>query len=101
MSCNRSQGFLADQDFNIKSETNANAKLGADKARELIASASRIVIMKGKKITEFDLKKNPPQEDELLPLMLGTTGNLRSPTIKRGKTLLVGFNGDKYQEILG
>ena len=57
--------------------------------------------MKGKKITVFDMKKDKPAEEELLKAMLGATGNLRSPTIKRGKTLLVGFNADQYEEVLG
>ncbi len=57
--------------------------------------------MKGKKITSFDLKKDQPSEEELLAMMLGTTGNLRAPTIQRGKTLLVGFNADQYETILG
>ncbi len=57
--------------------------------------------MKGKKITTFDMKKDPPAEEELLKHMLGATGNLRSPTIVRGKTLLVGFNQDEYDKILG
>jgi len=101
MSCNRSQGYLADQDISIKSETSASAKLGADKARELIAASTKIVVMKGKKVTEFNLKKDNPTEEELLKVMLGTTGNLRAPTIQRGKTLLVGFNADQYDNILG
>ncbi len=101
MSCKRSQGFLADQGLNIKEQTNASAKLGVDKARELIAAASKILVMKGKKVTVFDLKKDKPAEDDLLKAMLGTTGNLRSPTVQRGKTLLVGFNADIYEEILG
>lgn len=57
--------------------------------------------MKGKKINEFDLKKDKPSEEELLKLMLGTTGNLRAPTVQRGKTLLVGFNAEQYENILG
>ena len=85
----------------IKSETNASAKLGADKARELIAASTKIVVMKGKKVSVFDLKKDKPQEEDLLKVMLGTTGNLRAPTIQRGKTLLVGFNADQYDEIFG
>ncbi len=101
MSSNRAQGYLADHDIAIKSETNASAKLGADKARELIAAATKIVVMKGKKVTEFDLKKDKPAVDELLKIMLGATGNLRAPTIQRGKTLLVGFNSEQYETILG
>jgi len=57
--------------------------------------------MKGKKVTVFDLKKDKPAEEDMLKVMLGTTGNLRAPTIQRGKTLLVGFNADKFDEIFG
>jgi arsenate reductase-like glutaredoxin family protein len=57
--------------------------------------------MKGKKVTDLDMKKDKPKKDELLGLMLGTTGNLRAPTIVRGKTVLVGFNPEIYDKILG
>jgi len=33
--------------------------------------------------------------------MLGATGNLRAPTIRVGKKLLVGFNEDVYSEVFG
>ncbi len=57
--------------------------------------------MKGRKVSDFDMKKNPPAKDELLGAMLGTTGNLRAPTIVRGKTVLVGFNQEIFDELLG
>ncbi len=57
--------------------------------------------MKGKKVTTFDMKKDKPRTDDLLAVMLGTTGNLRAPTTVRGKTVLVGFNADIYDEIFG
>lgn len=57
--------------------------------------------MRGKKVAVFDMKKDQPAEKELLKVMLGATGNLRSPTIVRGKTLLVGFHQDQYEEYLG
>jgi len=85
----------------IKEETSASKKLGADKALELAKSASRIIVMKGKKVSDFDMKKNPPAKDELLAAMLGATGNLRAPTIVRGKTVLVGFNQEVFDDLLG
>ena len=85
----------------MKEETSASKKLGADKALELAKSASRIIVMKGKKITDFDMKKEPPKKAELLSVMLGATGNLRAPTIVRGKTVLVGFNQEVFDDILG
>jgi hypothetical protein len=33
--------------------------------------------------------------------MLGPTGNLRAPTLKRGKTVVVGFDAATYDALLG
>jgi hypothetical protein len=33
--------------------------------------------------------------------MLGPTGNMRAPTIRKGKTLLVGFNEEVFDELVG
>ncbi len=59
---------------------------------------TKLVVAKGKKVVEIDLKKDRPDDDELTKLMLGPTGNLRAPTMKVGKTVLVGFNEDAYSE---
>ena len=72
-----------------------------DKARELAKDASRVIVMKGKKVSDFDMKKDKPNLDELTSIMVGTTGNLRAPTIVRGKTVLVGFNQDIFDGIFG
>lgn len=51
---------------------------------------------KGKKISEFDLAKEPLSAAELAAVVLGPTGNLRAPTLRRGKTWIVGFNDELY-----
>ena len=53
--------------------------------------------MKGRKVDVFDLKQDKPAEKELLAVMLGSTGNLRAPTVVCGKTVLVGFNQDSLR----
>ena len=55
---------------------------------------------KGKKVVAVDLKKDGLSEEELLKLVLGPTGNLRAPTLRVGKTLVVGFNEEMYNDIL-
>ncbi len=54
----------------------------------------------GKKVTQFDVKKGPDSLDDIAAAMLGPTGNLRAPTIRTGKTVLVGFNEEVYAEHL-
>ena len=74
---------------------------GRDEALALARAADKIVIGKGKKVTTFDMKKNPPDEETLLSHLLGPTGNLRAPTIRKGKVLVVGFSEEAYQSLLG
>ncbi len=61
---------------------------------------NKLLVAKGKKVTAVDLKKDRPDDDTLVALMLGPTGNLRAPTMKVGKTILVGFNPESYAETL-
>ena len=57
--------------------------------------------MKGKKVDRLDLKKNRPDDAAILALIIGPTGNLRAPTAKVGKTMLVGFNEGAYAKVFG
>ena len=60
-----------------------------------------IYAAKGKKVVHLNMKKDKPDDATLKKLLLGPTGNLRAPTLRKGKTLIVGFNDDTYQAIFG
>lgn len=49
----------------------------------------------------MDLKRGRPDDAELLKLLLGPSGNLRAPTSRVGRALLVGFDEATYAELLG
>ena len=80
----------------IKETVLASKKLRAEHCPDITASASQLVAMKGKKVESFDLKQG--LSDEAIAAMLGPTGNLRAPTIKIGKTVLVGYNDAVFEE---
>ena len=67
----------------------------------MVKSASMLLVAKGKKVVEVDLKKDKPSDAEILKLILGPTGNLRAPTIRVGKKLVVGFNDEMYADTFG
>ncbi len=71
-------------------------RMGPKEALALAKQASQIVVARGKKTVRVDMKKAPPADDALLALLLGPSGNLRAPTVRKGKTLLVGFDADAY-----
>jgi len=75
-------------------------KLGRADALKLARAAERVIATRGAKIFTFDMKKDRPSDGELLAVLLGPTGNLRAPTIRLGRSLLVGFNAKSYQEAL-
>ena len=77
------------------------AKLGEKDALELVEQVSEIYAAKGKKLVHLKLKKDQPSRETLKKLMLGPTGNLRAPTLRKGKTLLVGFDEETYEKLLG
>jgi hypothetical protein len=74
---------------------------GRDEALELAKSAAKVVVGRGKKVVTFDMKKDPPDDDTLLAHILGPTGNLKAPTLRKGNTLLVGFSEEAYKQIFG
>ncbi len=85
-------------EIEAKETVSASARLGRDDAEAMAREASKLIVAKGRKVREFELSGEP--SDEALEAMLGPTGNLRAPTIRRGKTLLVGFDEGVYGDTL-
>ena len=71
-----------------------------DDAKQLLKKANVLYAAKGKKVVKIDLKKEKPDDETLSKLIIGPTGNLRAPTLVKGKTVVVGFNEDMYKEVL-
>lgn len=85
---------MAANDIEVSEQVPASRKLQASDAAELLTSISRLVVAKGKNVSEFSVSAGPT--DEAVQAMLGPTGNLRAPTARVGKTMVVGFNEDVY-----
>lgn len=62
--------------------------------------ANEIWASKGTKLVHLDLRKNEVSDDEILKIIVGPTGNLRAPTLRVGKVLLVGFDESTYSKVL-
>lgn len=79
----------------IKETVLASKKLNAAHCPEVTEKASKLIAMRGKKVETFDLKEG--LSDAAIAAMLGPTGNLRAPTLKVGKTVLVGYNDSVFE----
>jgi arsenate reductase-like glutaredoxin family protein len=81
-----------------------DAKKTTLKEKEALAlakQAEQIYAAKGKKVVHLNLKKDKPDNETLAKLLLGPTGNLRAPALRRGKTLVVGFDEETYRKVFG
>ena len=62
--------------------------------------ADVLIAARGKKVERLDLKTERPDKATVERLMLGPTGNLRAPTLRVGRTLIVGFDEETYRRVL-
>ncbi|MBN9121732.1 MAG: hypothetical protein J0I06_21765 [Planctomycetes bacterium] len=76
-------------------------RYGEGEALKLLDGVDALVATRGKKVETFDLKNDRPDDATLLARLMGPTGNLRAPTARIGRTLVVGFNPDVYAQVLG
>lgn len=70
-------------------------------ALDLLRDADQLCVAKGKQVLRFDLKKQALSPEELSRLLAGPTGNLRAPTFRVGRTVVVGFDETMCRQVLG
>ncbi|MCA9122647.1 MAG: hypothetical protein H6822_26295 [Planctomycetaceae bacterium] len=75
--------------------------IAADEALALARTVHELYAAKGKKVVYVNMKKEQLDDEALAKLIVGPSGNLRAPTLRKGKTLVVGFNQETYEAIFG
>jgi arsenate reductase-like glutaredoxin family protein len=71
----------------------------AEAVKAVLKGVEVIVSMKGKRVVKLDLKKEKVAEADIHTAILGPFGTLRAPALRKGNTLIVGFNEDEYQKL--
>ena len=71
------------------------APLSDADAKKLLDSVSEIVISRGR------ASRRLTRKEATLDDLRGHTGAFRAPMVKRGKTLLVGFNEEELKKLIG
>lgn len=102
MTCVKAQEFLGKTPVTTVEQIDARKKkMPADDALALAKQVDRIVAAKGSKVVTFDLQTDKPDAESLKAVLLGPTGNLRAPTFRVGRTLVVGFHEATYRSVFG
>src|SRR4029450_2327780 len=101
MTCRKTQGFLAKAGIDTAEQVDAKkGRMGPEQALARVKDVDQLYVAKGAKVVHLDLKREKPDRATLLGLLLGPSGNLRAPTLRKGRTLLVGFDEPTYKALL-
>ena len=71
-------------------------RIGPAEALAIVGGVRNLWVAKGKRSVHIDMEKERPGDDELLRLLIGPSGNLRAPSIRKGDSLFVGFHEDDF-----
>lgn len=97
--CEKAEAWLGKSGVAIGPRVDARKEtITAQNGLKLARTVDEIRVAKGNAVTKIDMKKGAPGDAELSKLIIGPTGNLRAPSLKHGKTLVVGFNDQLYGE---
>ena len=98
--CGKAAAFLDEHKITITSQDDARKiPLVEADALRLVSQANDLYVTRGTKVIHINLKTERPDDDTLLGLLIGPSGKLRAPTIKLGKTLVVGFDQATYEQV--
>ena len=74
--------------------------MDSDGALALLKGITDLYVAKGKKTIHFDLANARPSDQEILKHILGRSGTLRAPAIRKGSVMVVGFNSEVLSDTL-
>ena len=76
-------------------------RYGKNDLAQVLEGVRHLTVAKGKQMRTLDLERDSLNAEELASVLLGPTGNLRAPTLRRGKKMFVGFHPEGLEAFLG
>lgn len=99
--CARAQDFFTRSQLRVTTTVDARKeRFSEEQVLKLASEVDHIYATKGTKVVHLDLKGSKHDPADITRLLIGPSGNLRAPTIKQGRKLIVGFNEDTYKQQL-
>jgi len=96
-SCIKAEQFLDQNNLTPVETVNCKKEpIDAGELRDRLNEVSRVIVTRGKKILELDPKSDT---EEILSTAIGRSGNLRAPSMRQGKLLIVGYNDEVYNHL--
>jgi arsenate reductase-like glutaredoxin family protein len=99
--CRKAQEFLAGFELEVRERVDARrTRIGPSALSKVVDGAKTVLVSNGRSVARYDLKGSGRASSEMYARMVGPTGNLRAPTLKRGGLVVVGYHADSMQEFV-
>lgn len=99
--CQKAVASLAKAKVQVVERVDAKKEpIVSDMIMSVVEGCQMIVGTRGKKIVRIDLRNEPVDVTAIHGLLVGPSGKLRAPTLRVGKTLVVGFNEEMYRALV-
>ncbi len=101
-SCARADAFLQRRGLAAREVVDARkVKMGKPQIAALLRASHEVISSRGRRVSRFDLRQDPPVEKVRCESLLGPTGHLRAPALRCGRTLVVGFSEESWEPLFG
>ena len=100
MSCDRAREVFSTNLIAIKEVVDARkVALNEDSVWTAMKTAAKIFVVKGKSVIALSPKND--KRADILATVLGRSGTLRAPTLRKGRIWYVGYNQEMYDNLVG
>ena len=100
VTCGKMLAYLEERGLTAKETVSANTvRYEPAEALAIAKGCQKVIAAKGKNVVELEVKST--DDDTLLKHLVGPSGKMRAPAIRKGKTLLIGFHDTGFDTVLG
>ncbi|MCX7418602.1 MAG: ArsC family (seleno)protein [Planctomycetia bacterium] len=100
--CTKSQDFMTSNSVAVSETIDARKiRFEPKEAVAFVRQADEAWIARGKTVHKIAFKKEGMADADLLKLIIGPSGFLRAPIIRRGKKIFIGFEPEQFAAFLG
>lgn len=99
--CRKAQEYLADFELDVRERVDARrTRIGPSALSKVVDGARTVLVSNGRSVARYDLKGGSRGSSEMYARMVGPTGNLRAPTLRRGGLVVVGYHAESMREFV-
>lgn len=99
--CRKAAAYLEGYELAVREKVDARrTRIGPSALAKVVEGAKTVLVSDGRSVTRHDPREGESERKAMYARMVGPTGNLRAPTLRRGDLVVVGFHEKSIGELV-